>query len=189
MTRASYTPRVKSLGKFPDPFIAEIAGQPDALRRAAGGLVGHVDGLQAIGARPTGALVFAGMGSSYDACYPAVTTLARSGVAATMVDTAELLHFRLPTLGPDDDLILVSQSGESAETVGAAGALRDRGDAPRIVAVTNEPASSLATLADHTIGTNAGEETGPSTMTFAAALVVLGAIAHTIAGNRPPEVV
>src|SRR6185436_19462970 len=58
----------------------------------------------------------------------------------------------------------------------------------RIVAVTNEPASSLATLADHTIGTNAGEETGPSTMTFAAALVVLGAIAHTIEGHRPAEV-
>ena len=36
------------------------------------------------------------MGSSYDACYPAVTALARAGVAATMVDTAELLHFRLP---------------------------------------------------------------------------------------------
>ena len=179
---------MKSLGKFPDPFIAEIAGQPDALRRAAAGLTGHVDGLGALGARPGGSLVLAGMGSSYDACYPAVTALARAGVAATMVDTAELLHFRLPMVGPDDDLILVSQSGESAETVGVARALRDRGKAPRIVAVTNEPASSLATLADHTIGTNAGEETGPSTMTFAAALVVLGAIAHTIEGHRPAEV-
>ena len=65
------------------------------------------------------------MGSSYDACYPAVTALARAGVAATMVDTAELLHFRLPMLGPDDDLILVSQSGESAETVRVAEVLRE----------------------------------------------------------------
>ena len=128
---------MKSLGKFPDPFIAEIAGQPNALRRAAAGLAGHVDGLESLRARPPGTLVFAGMGSSYDACYPTVTALARTGVAASMVDTAELLHFRLPTLGPDDDLILVSQSGESAETVGAARALRDRVNAPRIVAVTN----------------------------------------------------
>jgi glutamine---fructose-6-phosphate transaminase (isomerizing) len=176
---------VKSLGNFPDPFIAEIAGQPDALRRAAAGLAGHAGALAALAARPPGALVFGGMGSSYDACYPAVTALARAGVAASMVDTAELLHFRLPALRGGDELILVSQSGESAETVGVARALRERGDAPRIVAVTNEPASSLATLADHTLGTNAGEETGPSTMTFAAALVVLGAIAHTIDGHRP----
>jgi len=188
MTRASYTPPVKSLGKFPDPFIAEIAGQPDALRRAASGLAAHVDALETLRTRPAGGLVFAGMGSSYDACYPAVTALARAGIAATMVDTAELLHFRLPTLRREDDLVLVSQSGESAETVGVARALRDRGDAPRIVAVTNEPASSLATLADHALGTSAGEETGPSTMTFAAALVVLGALAHTVEGHRPMEV-
>jgi len=179
---------VKSLGKFPDPFIAEIAGQPDALRRAAAGLAGHLEGLDELRTRRPGALAFAGMGSSYDACYPAVTALARTGVAATMVDTAELLHFRLPTLGPRDDLILVSQSGESAETIGVAHALRDRGDAPRIVAVTNEPTSSLAALADHTFRTSAGEETGPSTMTFAAALVVLGAIALAVDGRRADEV-
>jgi len=179
---------VKSLGKFPDPFIAEIAGQPDAMRRAAAGLARHVDALETLRGRPGRGLVFAGMGSSYDACYPAVTALARAGIAAAMVDTAELLHFRLPTLGRDDDLILISQSGESAETVGVTQALRDRGDAPRVIAVTNEPASSLATLADHTLGTSAGEETGPSTMTFAAALVVLGALAHMIEGHRPTEV-
>ena len=97
---------MKSLGKFPDPFIAEIAGQPDALRRAAAGLAGHLESLEALAARPARALVFAGMGSSYDACYPAVTALARAGIAATMVDTAELLHFRMPTLGANDDLIL-----------------------------------------------------------------------------------
>ena len=148
MTRASYTPPVKSLGKFPDPFIAEIAGQPDALRRAAAGLAEH-GRLGRCAHRRGGTLVFAGMGSSYDACYPAVTALARAGVAASMIDTAELLHFRLPMLGTDDDLVLVSQSGESAETVGVARELR-RGATPRIVAVTNEPASSLAALADHT---------------------------------------
>ena len=130
-----------------------------------------------------GALVFAGMGSSYDACYPAVTALAREGVAASMVDTAELLHFRLPMLHTGDDLVLVSQSGESAETVGVARELRRRGDAPTMIAVTNEPASSLAALADHTLGTGAGEETGPSTMTFAAALVVLGALVRSLEGR------
>ena len=180
---------MKSLGKFPDPFIAEIAGQPDALRRAAAGLAEHEATLDALHAARGGALVFAGMGSSYDACYPAVTALAREGVAASMVDTAELLHFRLPTLHTGDDLVLVSQSGESAETVGVARELRRRGDAPTMIAVTNEPASSLAALADHTLGTGAGEETGPSTMTFAAALVVLGALVRSLEGRPTAEVV
>ncbi len=128
------------------------------------------------------------MGSSYDACYPAVTALAREGVAAVMTDTAELLHFRLPMLRAGDDLVLVSQSGESAETVRAAERLRARGEAPRIIAVTNDPDSSLSRVADLTMQTLAGEETGPSTMTFAAALVVIGASAMAIAGMAPDAV-
>ena len=144
--------------------------------------------MAAVASRPGGALVFAGMGSSYDACYPAVTALAREGVAAVMTDTAELLHFRLPMLRAGDDLVLVSQSGESAETVRAAERLRARGEAPRIIAVTNDPDSSLARVADLTMQTLAGEETGPSTMTFAAALVVIGASAMAIAGMAPDAV-
>ena len=179
---------MKSLGNFPDPFIAEISGQPDALRRAAAGLAAQAEALDAVATRVGGTLVFAGMGSSYDACYPAVTALAREGVAAVMTDTAELLHFRLPMLHAGDDLILVSQSGESAETVRAAEQLRSRGDTPRIIAVTNDPDSSLARAADLTLQTLAGEETGPSTMTFAAALVVIGASALAIAGAKPAEV-
>ena len=42
------------------------------------------------------------MGSSYDACYPAVTELAAHGVPALMLDAAELLHFRTGHAGPDD---------------------------------------------------------------------------------------
>jgi glucosamine--fructose-6-phosphate aminotransferase (isomerizing) len=189
MTRASYTPAVKSLGKFPDPFIAEISGQPDALRRAAAGLGTRTEELAVLRDRTGGSLVFAGMGSSYDACYPAVTTLGTAGVTAFMVDASELLHFRLPMLGVRDQVVFVSQSGESAETVRAAVALRDRPDPPRIVAVTNEPGSSLARAADIVLPTNAGAESGPSTMTFAAALVVIAAIAKAAIGVAPTEVI
>jgi glucosamine--fructose-6-phosphate aminotransferase (isomerizing) len=86
---------MKSLGNFPDPFIAEISGQPDAIRRAADGLADQRAELErpaAIGRERT--LIFTGMGSSYDACYPAVTALAAAGVPALHVDASELLHFR-----------------------------------------------------------------------------------------------
>jgi glucosamine--fructose-6-phosphate aminotransferase (isomerizing) len=128
------------------------------------------------------------MGSSYDACYPAVTTLGRHGTTAFMVDAAELLHFRLGMLGTRDDVVFVSQSGESAETVRAAEELRARSDGPRIFAVTNDSTSSLADAAEITLQTNAGEESGPSTMTFAAALVVVGAVAQAALGTRPDDV-
>jgi glucosamine--fructose-6-phosphate aminotransferase (isomerizing) len=174
---------MKSLGNFPDPFIAEIAGQPDAVRRAAAAAIDGSDLLdEAAAAVRRGRIVLSGMGSSYDACYPASTFLAAAGIAAPMHDAAELLHFRLATLGAPDVLVLVSQSGESAETVGVARALREPGrPAPTIVTVTNGTGNTLARHADVALDTRAGQEAGPSTMTFVAALTVMGALARTIA--------
>ena len=100
---------MKSLGNFPDPFIAEIAGQPDAIRRAAEGVAKQLPALDRLGdvstrgPRPTP--VFTGMGSSYFACYPAVNDLAASGVAALHIDAAELLHFRIGVLTPGSTLV------------------------------------------------------------------------------------
>jgi glutamine---fructose-6-phosphate transaminase (isomerizing) len=173
---------VKSLGNFPDPFIAEIAGQPDALRRAAAGLLQQTTALQQVAARAQGrTLVFTGMGSSHFACYPAVTELAASGIAAVMIDAAELLHFRTGILGARTMLVAVSQSGESAEIVRL---LRELPDSrSTIVAVTNGSQNTLASLSDVALDTFTGEETGPSTMTFAGSLLALGTLARVLAGE------
>ncbi len=78
------------------------------------------------------------MGSSYDACYPAVVELARAGIAAVMLDAAELLHFRMDMLGARTLLVAVSQSGESAEVVRVVrGVPYARRREPPVVAVTN----------------------------------------------------
>ncbi len=163
--------------------MAEIAGQPEALRRAAAAVADQRSTLEALSAVPPGALVFTGMGSSYDACYPAVTELARAGIPALMLDSAELLHFRRGILRAGGLLVAVSQSGESAEVVQLAKMLRGAASRPRILAVTNGPASTLASAADLWLDTRAGPETGPSTMTFAASLVVLAAVAAALAGD------
>jgi glucosamine--fructose-6-phosphate aminotransferase (isomerizing) len=180
---------MKSLGNFPDPFIAEIAGQPDALRRAAAGLADQLPVLKALaGTVGERTLVFTGMGSSYDVCYPAVAQLARAGIPAIHVDAAELLHFRRNLLGPSALLVAVSQSGESAEVVRVID-VDGVEDGPVVVAVTNGVDSTLAHAADLALDTRAGEEIGPSTMTFAGALVVVAAIGRTLAGERPDAVV
>ncbi len=167
--------------------MAEIAGQPAAIRRAAAAAVDQADAIAALGdeLRSRTRVILTGMGSSYDACYPAATRLAAAGVLATMVDAAELLHFRLDPLGPESLLVCVSQSGESAETVRVVRSLRDRSERPFIAAVTNGPGSTLARLADRNLDTRGGEEHGPSTMTFAATLVMMAALARSLAGREP----
>ena len=174
---------MKSLGNLPDPFLAEILGQPDALRRAADGLAVSSAPLEAVLAeRRRASIVFTGMGASYNACYVPVTLLAARGQSSIMVDAAELLHFRRPILGDDSLLVTVSQSGESAEVVRLVEALQGRQGRPFIVSITNGTRNTLARAADVSLDTRAGEETGPSTMTFAATLVVLAAVSDALAG-------
>ena len=180
---------VNSLGKRPDGFLAEMLGQPLALRRAAEGLVGQVDALAALAEthenRP---VLFTGMGTSYNACYVPVTLLAGAGRSTGMVDTAELLHFRRPALRPETVLILVSQSGRSAELVTLMEALKE-GSRPLVVSITNARENPIAQAADISLDTRTGPEMGPSTMTFAATLVLLAVVAQILAGQSPPEAV
>ena len=177
---------MKSLGKFPDSFSAEIAGQPEALRRAAAGLHDQQEALRTLGGLLTsGTVILTGMGGSYASCYPLAAELAEAGLTAVMLGSAELLHFRSGILSPSTPVIAVSQSGESAEIVHLVETLRGRDDTPSIVAVTNGMDNTLARAADVVLDTRAGEETGPSTTTFGAGLVVLAGIGKVLGGATP----
>jgi glucosamine--fructose-6-phosphate aminotransferase (isomerizing) len=103
-------------------------------------------------------------------------------MAVTMVDAAELLHFRLPGVPPEAIVVCVSQSGRSAETLRVAERLAERRPRPLVVSVTNGRANPLAALADVSLDTRAGTETGPSTMTFAGSLVVMAALTAALGG-------
>ncbi len=176
---------MRSLEGFPDPFLGEIAGQPDAMRRAAASLVDQREALERIreASSASRTIAFTGMGSSYDACYPAVNDLAARGVPALLVDAAELLHFRRPILTARTLAVIVSQSGESAEIVRLASELAKQRTRPFVVAVTNGRDNDLARRADITLDTWAGPESGPSTMTFAAAMATLSGLARLLAGD------
>jgi len=179
---------MKSLGNFPDPFIAEISGQPEAIRRAAAGLTEQIRVLErvaAIGHERT--VVFTGMGSSYDVCYPSVTALAAAGIPTLHVDTSELLHFRRNVLADAGLLVTVSQSGESAEVVRLVEEIEHGDRSPYVVAVTNGTDNTLARLAGGVLDTRVGTEVGPSTMTFAAALVVVATVARVLRGGSPMD--
>ena len=176
---------MRSLHGSPDPFLHEICGQPNALRRSADRFVASTDELEMIRDRAAEArtIVFTGMGSSYDACYPAVNDLAGRGVAAILVDSAELLHFRRPILGPETLVVIVSQSGESAEIVRLAREIRLQRDHPFVVSISNGVDNDLARAADVRLDTAAGPESGPSTLTFSAAMATLSGLARLLAGD------
>jgi len=175
-----------------DRYLAEILGQPAAFRRAAGAMAAQQDTLRALAARGArGPIVLTGMGSSYDACLSAAAALGAGGILATTVETAELLHVRRPMLGGAGLLVLVSQSGRSAEAVRLAeeaGRL-DAHRRPLVLAISNGAGTPVAALADLVLDTGVGPELCPSTMTFAGSLVALAAVTGILCGGAAEAVI
>jgi glucosamine--fructose-6-phosphate aminotransferase (isomerizing) len=174
-----------------DRYLEEILGQPAALRRAAAGLAEQAAVLDALaGLALREPIVLTGMGSSHDACLAAASALGRAGILATPIDTAELLHAWRPALAGAGLVVMVSQSGQSAEAVRLAESIRDgAGRHPTVLTITNGADTRLAGLGDLALDTRAGIEVCPSTMTFAGSLVVLSAVCDVLAGSSVQDAV
>ena len=97
-------------------------------------------------------IVLSGMGASLHACYPLADFLALRGVAAPVVESAELLHFQTNLLNPDTTVVLVSASGENVETTKLLPLLRQR--YCKVIGVVNAAASTLAREAAYGILVN-----------------------------------
>ena len=102
-----------------------------------------------------------------------IEQLARLPVDA---DVASELRYRNPPLAEGGAAILVSQSGETADTMAAMHLLRQAGQ--KVLAVVNVPESSLARGSDGALLTVAGPEIGvASTKAFTAQLAVMACLA------------
>ncbi len=102
-----------------------------------------------------------------------IESLARLPVDA---DVASELRYRDPPLAEGGGAILVSQSGETADTMAALRLLRGGGQ--RVLSVVNVPESSMARESDAAVLTVAGPEIGvASTKAFTAQLAVLACLA------------
>ncbi len=131
-----------------------------------------------VGRRPT--VVFTGMGSSLHAAYPAQAYLTAMGYRALVWETAELVHHHLKILGPDTLLVVVSQSGETAEVVRL---LEDLPARVKMIAITNMEKSMLAQRADLMLPMMAGVQATVSTKTYTCAVAVLMYLAFAIVGE------
>jgi glucosamine--fructose-6-phosphate aminotransferase (isomerizing) len=126
-------------------------------------------------------VVFTGMGSSLAAARPAVSRLVAAGLWATATEAGELLHYGLDTLVRGSLVVLVSQSGRSAETLAIGQRLRST-TGTRVIAVVNDLASPLADLGDLVVPMHAGPEVTVSTKTFMATFIAMNALADVLIG-------
>jgi len=102
-----------------------------------------------------------------------IEQLARLPVDA---DVASELRYRNPPVPDGGAAILVSQSGETADTLAALRLLREAGQ--RVLSVVNVPESSMARESDGCVLTVAGPEIGvASTKAFTAQLAVMACLA------------
>ncbi len=93
----------------------------------------------------------------------------------TRVETASEFRYRETTVGPEDLVIAVSQSGETADTLAAVKLAKEKG--AKVLAVCNTVGSALTRAADWTLYTHCGPELGvASTKAFIGQLTSLAVI-------------
>ncbi len=122
-------------------------------------------------------------GTAYHACMVAKYWLERIARIAVEVDIASEFRYRAPAMPRGGAAIFISQSGETADTLAA---LRyARSQAQHIVAIVNQPESSIAREADIVLPTLAGPEIGvASTKAFTTQLAVLAGLTIAMARAR-----
>jgi glucosamine--fructose-6-phosphate aminotransferase (isomerizing) len=105
---------------------------------------------------------------------------ARIGVEA---DVASEFRYRAPPMPAGGHGLLLSQSGETADTLAALRYMREQGQ--KIVSIVNVPESSIARASDAILDTIAGPEISvASTKAFTAQLTVLAVFALAMARAR-----
>jgi glucosamine--fructose-6-phosphate aminotransferase (isomerizing) len=106
------------------------------------------------------------------------------------VDIASEYRYRNPVVGPDDLVIGISQSGETADTLAAMRTARQRG--AKVLAVTNIMGAQATREADGVLYTRAGLEIGvAATKTFVSQIAAMYMFALRLAelrGTLEPDV-
>jgi glutamine---fructose-6-phosphate transaminase (isomerizing) len=98
-------------------------------------------------------------------------------------DIASEFRYRTPAMPKDGAALVISQSGETADTLAALRYCREAGQ--KIIAIVNQPESTIAREADIVLPTLAGPEIGvASTKAFTTQLAVLAAFTIAMARAR-----
>jgi len=152
---------------------SKIAPLDDALAQARRVIVAERDALDALSRRLDtrvneavyllhecrGKVILAGMGKCAPIAQKIAATFSSTGTPAIFLHPADAAHGDIGAAQPQDLAILLSNSGETAETVALAHLLRDRD--LRLIAFTGRAISGLARLCNVVLDTGVAEEGDP----------------------------
>lgn len=178
--RITWDPIMAEKGGFKHFMLKEIYEQPRAVRDTVQGRVSLDTGrvyldpmdISADDLKAITSVKIAACGTSWHAGLAGkymIESLARVPVE---VDYASEFRYREPVLSETDLIIVISQSGETADTIAAMREAKQAGC--KILAICNVQGSMITREADGTILTHAGPEIGvASTKAFTAQMVAL----------------
>jgi glucosamine--fructose-6-phosphate aminotransferase (isomerizing) len=178
-------------GGYETFMLKEIHDQPEALAETINDRTVSGDGVELTdpGSFDEALLegvtrvVFVGCGTAYHAGLMGRYAVEEWAGLPAEVDIASEYRYRNPLIGPGDLVVGISQSGETADTLGALRVARERG--ARVVALTNVMGSQVTRETDGVLYTRAGLEIGvAATKTFVAQLALVYLLALRLAELR-----
>ncbi len=166
------------------PLLENILAQPAALGAIAA--YQFAEGATALRRaaellRTKKRVVLSGMGASLFACQAFQYELARHGVDAAAIETAELLYFTPAVFDSDTAVVLVSRSGESVEVIKLLPMVREWGAA--VIGIVNAPESTLAASADTAIVLGSPSDQLVAIQTYTGTVAVLALLGAAMAGG------
>jgi glutamine---fructose-6-phosphate transaminase (isomerizing) len=179
--RITWDPIQAEKGGFKHFMLKEIYEQPRAVRETVEGRVSldtgrvfldEMKNLTEADFKRFKSIKIAACGTSWHAGIAGkymIEELARIGVE---VDYASEFRYRDPVLDEDTLLLVISQSGETADTIAALREVKERGG--KVLSICNVQGSMITREADGTVLTHAGPEIGvASTKAFTAQMIAL----------------
>ncbi|HYJ92223.1 MAG TPA: glutamine--fructose-6-phosphate transaminase (isomerizing), partial [Pyrinomonadaceae bacterium] len=167
-------------GGYQHFMLKEIFEQPRAVRDTVQGRVSldtgkvYLDqmGITEEDFRTLRSIKIAACGTSWHAALAGKYMIEQLARVPVEVDYASEFRYRDPVLSEDDLLVVISQSGETADTIAAMREAKAAGC--KVLAICNVQGSMIHREADGTILTHAGPEIGvASTKAFTAQMVAL----------------
>jgi glucosamine--fructose-6-phosphate aminotransferase (isomerizing) len=188
--RIAWDPIMAEKGGYRHFMLKEIYEQPRALADTFRGRLDLEAGdvmlpelnLDAAGAQAIRRVVLVACGTSWHAAMLGRTMIERLAGIPAEVDLASEFRYRDAIVGPDTLVVAISQSGETADTIGAVKAARLKG-CP-VVAITNVVGSALARESTGLLQMHAGPEIGVASTKAFSTMIVAGYLLAVWLGRR-----
>ena len=180
VSKVDFTAEDVGKGDYPHYMLKEIFEQPNTVRDAMRGRLNLDESTAKLGGlnmgapqlRDVGRIVLAGCGTALHAARVGEYLIERMASIPTEVDYASEFRHRNTPMTPETLVFAISQSGETADTLGALRESRRKGF--RTLGICNNVASTIARESDGGVYMHAGPEIGvAATKSFTSQLTIL----------------